>query len=96
MLPDIAEAMPKDAEGKDFEFFATFSGTLNPKLDHMRNVGPLDRPLWLEEVAKSKFMVSRATCGVNRRMVALTGDSLLLGVLTSRRLVSEPRSCHEA
>lgn len=57
MLPQIAETVPKDAEGKDFEFYGTFSGTMNPSLDHLRNVGPLDRPLWLEEVAKSKFMV---------------------------------------
>lgn len=57
MLPQVAEAVPKDADGKAFEFYATFSGNLNPKLDRIRNVGPMDRPLWLEEVAKSKFMV---------------------------------------
>lgn len=61
MLPSVAESVPKNSDGKDFEFFGTYSGTLNPKLDHIRNVGPLDRPIWLEEVAKSKFMVSLIT-----------------------------------
>lgn len=57
MLPQIAESVAADAKGNEFEFYGTFSGTLNPKLDHLRNAGPLDRPIWLEEVAKSKFMV---------------------------------------
>ena len=77
MLPEIAEGIPKDINGQEFEFYGTFSGTLNPKLDHLRNVGPLDRPIWLEEVAKSKFMVCRLV--------------LLAGMLRVRRAMADVR-----
>jgi hypothetical protein len=58
ILPSIVDSV-KDDNGKPFEFFGTFSGTLNPLIGGIRNVGGLPRPQWLEEVAKSKFMVSR-------------------------------------
>lgn len=80
MLPSIAESMAKDEEtGKAFEFFGTFSGSLNPKLDRIHNVGPLDRPLWLEEVAKSKFMVCPYLYISRQVAVGLTRDSACCG-----------------
>jgi hypothetical protein len=59
MLPAVAEAVKKDEDGNAFGFFGTYSGTLNPSINHLTNVGPMDRPLWLQEVARSKFMVCR-------------------------------------
>jgi hypothetical protein len=43
------------SQGDAFEFLATASGNL--RMDSVRNTGPLDRDVWLKEVAKSKFMV---------------------------------------
>jgi hypothetical protein len=49
--------MPVDDKGNNFEFVATASGTLDPELA-VRNIGLFPRDKWLQEVAKSKFMVS--------------------------------------
>jgi hypothetical protein len=57
ILPSIASKMPVDDKGNKFEFVATASGTLDPELA-VRNIGLFPRDKWLQEVAKSKFMVS--------------------------------------
>jgi hypothetical protein len=58
ILPAVAEGVPTDEDGKVFRFFGTYSGVLKPEIGGIQNVGPMPRPKWLEEVAKSKFMVS--------------------------------------
>jgi hypothetical protein len=56
-LPTIVDKMPPDDKGNKFEMVATASGTLGKDIG-VRNIGQFPRDRWLQEVAKSKFMVS--------------------------------------
>ncbi|KAK8846595.1 hypothetical protein IAR55_005681 [Kwoniella newhampshirensis] len=58
ILPDIISSVPQDENGRAFELLATASGSLGDKFKGVRNVGPMDRNSWLNEVAKSKFMLA--------------------------------------
>lgn len=57
LLPKIIPRMPEDTKGNKFEIVATAGGTLDKELG-VRNIGTFPRERWLQEVAKSKFMVS--------------------------------------
>jgi len=63
LLPKIIDKMPADEHGNPFEIVATAGGTLDKDLG-VRNIGTFPRERWLQEVAKSKFMVSPAVVGV--------------------------------
>lgn len=57
LLPKIIDRMPANDKGEKFEIVATAGGTLDKELG-VRNIGQFPREKWLQEVAKSKFMVS--------------------------------------
>ena len=59
LLPKIIDRMPPtdNGGGEKFEIVATAGGTLDADLG-VRNLGTFPRERWLQEVAKSKFMVS--------------------------------------
>lgn len=84
MIPKLVDKMPLDDNGNKFELIATSSGTLGSDTG-VRNVGQLPRDKWLQEVARSKFMVSEMSAAVR------LGDGLMYQLAVGKPFLSPSR-----